>query len=149
MSRTIRCKNFEIENDQTSWSRWGKKTALEYTARSDEGWYETGVVKTYKRVLSFTRWGVAKYETTVYKERKRYLEHPMAMEGRKHFRHWYYMHGESRHANQRTPGRFYRQHRQNQNRSINKQELAKWIKAGGEYEPMFEANPRSHYWDWS
>lgn len=59
------------------------------------------------------------------------------------------MHGESSTAHARSPGWTYRHPRQCQNRSINKQEMVKWIKAGGEYEPMFEANPRSCWWDWS
>jgi hypothetical protein len=52
------------------------------------------------------------------------------------------------HPNDRTPSRWYRLKRQKQNRSINKCELIKWFKADGEYEPMFEPNPRSHLWDW-
>lgn len=51
------------------------------------------------------------------------------------------------HQNAWSPNRDYRKFRQVQNRNINKTELAKWIK-NENYEPLFEENPRSHYWDW-
>jgi hypothetical protein len=135
MSRTRRCKNYEIESEQGSWRRWGKKTALEYTTYQDHGWYY-GPPITWK-------------DGTVHRPYTRYLETPVAMEGREHYRKWRTMHGESRCGNHRTPGKWYRQRRMKENRSINKGELNRWHHYGGEYEPCFEADPRSHYWDWS
>lgn len=63
------------------------------------------------------------------------------------FKRWYSAHGESRHANHRTPGPAYREHRMRQNRSINKEELHRCLREV-EYEPLFEANPRDCWWDW-
>lgn len=58
-----------------------------------------------------------------------------------------FLHGESRSRNARSPGRYYRKGKQNQNERINKRELHKWIK-NNEYEPLFEPNPRSCWMDW-
>jgi hypothetical protein len=68
---------------------------------------------------------------------------------RERFRTWKYMHGESSHRNAFSPGHEYRNNRMRENRSINNQELIKWIKDPENYEPMFENNPRSCLWDWS
>jgi hypothetical protein len=57
------------------------------------------------------------------------------------------VHGESRHANQRSLGRSYRETRMNENRAINKQELVRWMKYPDDYEPLFESNYRSPIWD--
>lgn len=66
---------------------------------------------------------------------------------RERYRAVRWAHGESRARNERTPGWEYRHNRMRQNRSINKCEIAKWIK-NDEYEPMTESNPRSCRWDW-
>jgi hypothetical protein len=71
------------------------------------------------------------------------------MDAQERYRQWRWMHGESSTAQMRSPGWTYRENRMRQNRSINKQELCKWVKANGEYEPMFEENPRDCWWDWS
>jgi hypothetical protein len=68
---------------------------------------------------------------------------------REQFINWYFAHGESRHANHRTPGKYYRKHREAELRSHSAQELARYKKNPCEYEPMIRANPKSHYWDWS
>jgi hypothetical protein len=136
MSRTTRRKNYEIESEQNSWRRWGKKTGLEYTTYQDNGRYETGEFPD-------------SYSGGTYPVTARYLETPVEMEKRERYYKWRTMHGESRNANQYTPGKWYRKNRMSQNRSINKQELHRWFQYGGEYDPCFEADPRSHYWDWS
>ena len=64
-----------------------------------------------------------------------------------YFEKYWKLHGDS-HRNQWCPGRAYRQGRHAENKSINKQELCKWLK-DADYEPVFEANPRSCLWDWS
>jgi len=63
------------------------------------------------------------------------------------FERWYREHGESRNRNERSPSRVHRKYRERQNRNINKQELARWL-AHSNYEPLFEENPRSCWWDW-
>lgn len=137
MSKTIRCKNYEIESEQNSWRRWGKKTGLQYTTETDYGYYETGKILTWHD------------GSGSYPERKRYLDEPIPMEGRERYRKWRIMHGESSSRNARTPGKWYRKHRMSENRSINKGQFNRWLQSGGEYDPVFEADPRSHYWDWS
>jgi hypothetical protein len=62
---------------------------------------------------------------------------------------WLWLHGESKHANACTPGRWYRQNRERQLRSHNSQELIKYMKDPDNYEPMVFENPLSHFWDWS
>lgn len=68
---------------------------------------------------------------------------------RDRFKIWRSLHGESSNGNAFSPGREYRNARMRENRSINKQELVRWMKNPDGYEPMFEANPRSCWWDWS
>ncbi len=65
------------------------------------------------------------------------------------FKTWQMLHGESSNGNAFSPGREYRNARMRENRSINKQELVRWMKNPENYEPLFEANPRSCWWDWS
>lgn len=122
MSRTYRRKNYE-DTQGNSWDRKGRKTDGFYT-KCNISWY------------SWSSWN---FEELMFR--------PMTKEER--FYSWYWAHGESRDANERTPSRWYRKNRQKQNRMINKKEIVQWIKAGGEYEPMCEPNPRSHLWDWS
>lgn len=121
MARTFRRKNFE-STQNSSWDTRGFKTAGHYTTYDGPYWLQWGS----RRMPNFRM-----------------------MDAQERFHRWYWMHGESRSAQMRSPGRTYREWRMNQNRSINKQELCKWIKANGEYEPMFEENPRSCLWDWS
>lgn len=134
MSRTRRRKNYVVENNN-SWDRKGKKTALEYTE------------------YDVPRQGTGKF---FYNFRDEYVEIREACtieyrEGDKGERWWRtrMMHGESSTSNCRSPNRWYRLNRQKQNRSINKQEFNRWRQYDGEYEPMFEANPRDCWWDWS
>ncbi len=135
MSRTIRCKNYELVNNN-SWDRWGKKTALEFTTRTNDGCYNG---RTYT-------WA----DGTKHKAWTRYLEHPVPMTEKSEIWHTKRrMHGESGSKNARTPGRWYRENRMAQNRMLTKHELNRYFQYGGEYEPMVEAEPRSHYWDWS
>ncbi len=68
---------------------------------------------------------------------------------RERFERWKLFHGESKSRNSMSPGRYYRNSRMTENRSINKQELIKWLKNPDDYEPLFEDNPRSCMWDWS
>lgn len=119
MARTFRRKNFEATRN-SSWDTKGFKTAGHYTTY-EGNWF---------------RWSGR--EPVVFR--------PMTPREAYKTRQWF--HGESRHKNDRSPGRYYREYRCNQNRMINKKEYAKWLRANGEYEPFFEANPRDCKWDW-
>lgn len=119
MARTFRRKNFEATQN-SSWEAKGFKTAGHFTTY-DGSWF-----------------GWACKPELVFRP----------MTPREAYKQWKWYHGESSNANERTPGRYYRQYRQNQNRMINKTEIVKWVKANGEYEPFFEANPRCCKWDW-
>jgi hypothetical protein len=65
-----------------------------------------------------------------------------------YYKKYDWAHGESKHANSRSPGHSYRHMRMKQNRAIARAELYKFT-AIPDYEPMVEANPRSCRWDWS
>lgn len=134
MSRTTRRKNYLLE-ERGSWSGHGKFVNLEFTT------YDTPRVWCGQWFTRFdgTKAKVMEAMTDVYR--------PMD-KGEKWFK-VRQMHGESSTANSRSPGKWYRHNRMTENRSINKQELIKWVKACGEYEPMFEADPRNCWWDWS
>lgn len=121
MSRTFRRKNYE-DTQGTSWDRKGRKTAgyyTEYDFNDFHGDWNRGDV-TYRPPT-----------------RAEYIK--------EYFR----IHGESRHANCWTPGGEYKKSRMKENRSINKEEMVKWKKYPDDYEPLWEAEPRSHWWDWS
>lgn len=120
MSRTFRRKNWEKQQTH-SWGRCGNKTAGYYTVK-DPVRDETG------------RWIYRLYS---------YREPTKHELGQAYWR----IHGESSHANDWSPGHAYRHARVRQNRSINRTELAKWLKCE-EYEPLFEENPRDCKWDW-
>ena len=68
---------------------------------------------------------------------------------RERFKVWKWLHGESSNGNAFSPGHGYRNARMRENRSINKQELVRWMKNPETYEPLFEDDPRSCWWDWS
>lgn len=126
MSRTYRRKGYE-DTLGNSYDRKGRKTASVYTIFDGYG------------VLCPSRWGGYAYRwIRVYRE-------PTKTELYKRVK-WY--HGESRHANERSPSRDYRKARMVENRNINKRELINWTKHPDDYEPLWEANPRSHWWDW-
>lgn len=57
------------------------------------------------------------------------------------------LHRESSSANERTPGRLYRQVRQRELRSIAKQELFRFT-IDYDYEVMIPEQPQNHMWDW-
>ena len=77
------------------------------------------------------------------------------------WRHYYYrlptkreeymnfrcMHGESSHANERSPGRSVRYPRTRQWRNHNKREVFKWMKDEN-YEPLTWDDPLDCKWDW-
>jgi len=150
MSRTKRCKNYVVENN-TTWDRRGKKVALEYT-EDDTPYEETGrMVQTtfYEMVM---RGGVTDWVPKVGPKRPERVARTIEYRPMDKGERWWkdrMMHGESSTANSRSPSHWHRLNRQKQNRSINKQEMLKWLKANGEYEPMFEDNPRDCWWDWS
>lgn len=121
MARTFRRKGYE-STQNTSWDTQGFKTAGHYTTYDGPYWLQCGA----RRMPNFR---------------------PMNKVERYH--RWRWFHGESRTAQARSPGWTYRNSRMRQNRAINRQEIIKWIKTGGEYEPMCEADPRSCLWDWS
>lgn len=121
MARTYRRKGFEATMN-SSWDTEGFKVAGHYTTYDGSYWKSNG-----------SRW----------------MKEYRPMNKRERFNRWYWMHGESRTRSMRSPNRWHRNIRQRENRMINKMELIKWIKAGGEYEPMFEENARDCWWDWS
>jgi hypothetical protein len=119
MARTYRRKNYE-STQNTSWDTKGFKTAGHYTTY-DGSWY---------------RWS-NQPEVTF-----------RPMDPQEKYKQWKWFHGESSHANQRSPGKYYRKLRMGQNRMINKAEIVKWVKSNGEYEPLGEADPRNFWLDW-
>jgi hypothetical protein len=120
MARTYRRKNYEATRN-SSWDTEGFKTAGHNTTYDGSRYHRHGL-----------------HEEMTFR----------AMTKREAYKRWRWYHGESKHANQRSPGKYYREYRQNQTRMINKQEIQKWIKSNGEYEPMCEADPRDCWWDW-
>jgi len=124
MSKTFRRKGYE-DTQRASWDRRGNKTAGYYTER-DGYWYgRQGIDRDTGSNMPIFR-------------------KPTRLE---YFEEYWRIHGDAGGRNYWTPGRYYRETRQVENRSINKRELCKWLK-NDEYEPLFEANPRSHLWDW-
>lgn len=123
MSRTYRRKNYEATQG-TSWDRASDKIAGFYTVRD---------------------WSRGYWKNGVYVSGHVYYRAPTEREYNKE--HWR-IHGESRHSNEWGPGKGYKQHRMNENRQINETELIKWKKYPDDYEPLFEEEPRSHWWDW-
>ena len=124
MSRTYRCKHYEVETND-SYSRYGKKIAGPYAVRMGNS-----VTR-----LSNGRW--ACLEPVAVRE-------PTPEE---YFRKWYRAHGESRHRDARSPSREYRVYRMRQNRRIAIRELQKYM-LDTEYEPMVDREPRNCWWDW-
>lgn len=125
MSRTYRRKNIELTMG-SSWERCGRHTAGLYTT-SDSKCH----VRETAEYVYWTR--VCWYRPMTQPER---------------FREWYRLHGESRHANERTPGRHYRKRRCRENRRCTQRELHRFWR-NPDYEPMVEAQYRSHWWDWN
>jgi hypothetical protein len=119
MSRTFRRKNFEVENN-TSWDVRGNKTAGFYT----------------HRLWHYEQYTGCMWSTFAEPTEEQY------------YKEYWRNHSESKHANQRSPGHWYRRTRMTQNRAITREELHKF-KTIPDYEPMVEANPRSCQWDWS
>lgn len=66
---------------------------------------------------------------------------------REKFDFWYWLHGESRSNNERTPNRWYRQRRCRQGRRYSKRELQKFLRDEN-YEPMANDKDLPHGWDW-
>lgn len=122
MSRTFRRKNYEIQN-ATSWDRKGRKAG---------GFYTEAV---WNRAEG-THWSSGWYTYRPKTERER---------AEAYWRN----HGESGTSSSNSPSAWHRQVRQRENRSINKEELIKFLKNPDTYEPMFEENPRNCWWDWS
>lgn len=122
MSKTFRRKGYE-DTQGRSYHRQGRKTAGFYTVQDGHWWGKRSLV------------GEVSIATFREPTRQEYYEE------------YWRIHGDTGGRNYWSPGRYYRKTRQAQNRSINKQELCKWWK-DEDYEPMFEANPRSHLWDW-
>ncbi len=124
MSRTIRCNGSRQRRYHGWWIPDGFKTAGYYTEYDYHSPYREpewdGPTETYREPTK-----------------------------RERFKRWKAYHGESSHKNARTPGWEYRNMRMRENRSINKQEIIRWMKDPDNYEPMCEANPRSCHWDWS
>ena len=56
------------------------------------------------------------------------------------------IHGDN-HTNEYTPNKWYRKFRMRQNRQINRGELYKYM-TRIDYEPLTQAEPISHWWDW-
>ena len=122
MSKTFRRKGYE-DTKGRSYDRRGRKTAGFYTEQDGHWWGRSA----YRSEINIA----------VFREPTR----------QEYYEEFWRIHGDTGGRNYWSPGRYYREIRQTENRSINKQELCKWLK-NEEYEPLFEANPRSHLWDW-
>ena len=126
MSKTFRRKNYE-DTQGASWDRGGRKR-YGYYAQHD---YVCSVWNaTTNEYVSEGYW---------------YYREATTAEMIKEF---WRVHGESRSAQEWSPGRDYRKIRNKENRSITRHELFKFMKNPDEYEPMVEANPRDCHWDW-
>jgi len=123
MSRTFRRKGYE----HTISHRPGGKIAGYYTIQE----YYWAVMAKKDR-----KWPIPEEERYRAPTREEY------------FNRYWSIHGDN-HRNSWSPARYYRHSRMVENRSINKQEIYRWIQSNGEYEPLTEANPRSCLWDWS
>lgn len=86
----------------------------------------------------YTVWEYVSWNLYVYRE-------PTEQE---YYDEYWRVHGESRNANAWTPSRWFRDQRQKHLRTQCKQQIHKFMK-NPEHEVICEANPRSHYWDWS
>lgn len=64
------------------------------------------------------------------------------------YHNWKYSHGESRTRNQRSPSRYYRLRREQEYRSICKEEILRWLK-DEEHEIQIHQKPQDCWWDWS
>lgn len=122
MSKTFRRKGYE-DTQGRSYHRRGRKTAGFYTMKDGHWWGRSA----HRSEINIA----------VFREPTR----------QEYYEEFWRIHGDTGGRNYWSPGRYYREIRQTENRSINKQELCKWLK-NEEYEPLFEANPRSHLWDW-
>lgn len=118
MSRTHRCKNYLSEHG-TTWDRAGCRQFGPYTE--------------YDYISADGYW----HGCRVWRE-------PTKLELWKTKRAWF---GESSTANARSPNRYFRNHRQRENRRMTAHELFKFSKFE-DYEPMVEEEPRSCMWDW-
>lgn len=87
-----------------------------------------------------SRWAEPEWDGPIYTYREPTKE--------ERYKTWNWLHGESSNGNERSPGRSYRNARMRENRSINKQELIRWMKNPDDHEPLFEDDPRSCRWDW-
>ena len=65
-----------------------------------------------------------------------------------YFDKYYWAHGESKHANQRSPGKSYRKPRTREWRQKARQELHRFM-TREDYEVVLDANPINCWWDWS
>ncbi|BAU40077.1 hypothetical protein [Ralstonia phage RSP15] len=59
-----------------------------------------------------------------------------------------WQHGESSHANARSPNWHYRHAREERHRMRCKQEIIKFMK-NPDYDPIIYENPEDCWWDWS
>lgn len=144
MSRTIRRKNIE-DTYGNSWNRRGRKAGGFYSTYDDRKpvkvrWTKRTQYEEDGMIFVECRTGWTwKYDCPVYR--------PMTDQERNE-RFWN-LHGESSSANAWTPCRWFRQNRERELRTHNKQELIKYMKNPENYEPMVFEEPMSHYWDWS
>jgi hypothetical protein len=121
MSRTFRRKGYEAAN--MAWKD-GTKIAGYYTATD---W-------NYIKVQELNDWHFESYKT--YRKPTR----------QEHNKEYWRIHGDS-HRNYWSPSRSYRNARMEENRTLTKNEIIKFMK-DTDHEVMVEANPRSCLWDW-
>lgn len=140
MSRTFRRKNIE----QTWGKRAGSKSGGFYTTYDDES---VKVRWTCRR--SYEEDGLIFVECKTGWTWKRSCPRYRPMTEQERNKKYRWLHGESKHANAWTPARWFRQNREGELRSHNKQELVKYMKDPENYEPMVFEEPFSHMWDWS
>ena len=131
MSRTHRCKDFyDVHND-----------SYDRRFRRRFGWHiESDYIRDLDAVEVDEEWVIVnKYAIGNFVVRP-----STKTEVWKNLRRWF---GESSHANERSPGKEYRNFRHRQNRRRDTSELHKFMKHE-DYEPMNYEEPINCHWDW-
>lgn len=143
MSRTYRRKNIE-DTYGGSWARKGRKSGGFYST------YDNEFVKvryTSRKTYEEDGWTFVECKTVWTWKHSCPIYRPMTERERND--RYRQLHGESRNANEWSPGKWYRKNREAEHRSKSKQEIIRWMKNPEEYEPIISDDPRSHWWDWS
>lgn len=123
MSRTIRRKTLK---HPTGWERdWSKAFGYDY---------EWASYPPYAELREGVVWRHS-YFVRAYTEREKNCRKRM-------------VHCESKHGNHRSPGRYYRHHREEEMRTHNRQELHREL-TNPDHEGQYWTRPLNCWWDWS